>query len=158
MKQRKVRLKQTPIRRLAVVLGGILIGCGLLASCADPGEDGRVRLCKGLVAGQVGTDRLDWTRVDTKTPGYQDAIVSLRWASADAEGNSGSATCVYPYNAVDDTAQQLADPLSAYATSPSRVVINGETLSGRALANAVAQAMQRQGRELIDAARQAVGQ
>ena len=158
MKQRKIRLTQTPVRRLAIALGSILIGSGLLAGCANPGEDVRVRLCKDLVAGQVGTDQLDWTQVSTKTPGYRDAIVSLRWASADAAGSSGSATCAYPYNAVDDTAQQLADPLSAYATSPSQVVINGETLSGQALANAVAQAMQRQGRELIDAASQAVGQ
>ncbi|MBK5931323.1 hypothetical protein [Halochromatium salexigens] len=151
-------MKQATIRRAAAALGSLLIGSGLLAGCANPGEDVRVRLCKDLVAGQLGTTQFDWTQVSTKTPGYQDAIVSLRWSNAGGDESAGSATCAYPYNAVEDTAQQLADPLSAYATSPSEVLINGETLRGQALADAVAQAMQRQGRELIDAASETIGQ
>lgn len=151
-------MKQAMIRRTAAALGSILIGSGLLAGCSNPGEDVRVRLCKDLVAVQLGTDQLQWSQVSTKTPGYQDATVSLRWSGVSGDDSTGSATCTYPYNAVDDTAQQLAQPLSAYATSPSKAVINGETLTGQALANAVGQAMQRQGRELIDAAGNALRQ
>lgn len=151
-------MTQTTIRRAAAALGSILIGSGLLAGCSNPGEDVRIRLCKDLVAVQLGADQLQWRQVSTKTPGYEDAIVNLRWSGAGGDESAGSATCAYPYTAVDDTAQQLAQPLSAYATSPSKVVINGNTLSGQALANAIGQAMQRQGRELIDAAGKAIGQ
>ncbi len=148
-------MKQTTVRHTALALGSILIGSSLLVGCSHPGEDVRVRLCKDLVAVQLGTDQLSWTHVDTRTAGYDDATISLRWSGV---AGDGSAFCAYPYNAVDDTAQQLADPLSAYATSPSEVIINGDTLSGRALANAIAQAMQRQGRALIDAASNALSE
>ncbi|WP_462323171.1 hypothetical protein [Halochromatium sp.] len=151
-------MKQTTIRRIAAALGSLIVGSGLLTSCANPGEDVRIRLCKDLVAVQLGKEQIQWTRVNTKTPGYQDAIISLGWSGANGDENAGSATCAYPYSAVDDTAQQLAEPLSAYATSPSKVVINGETLSGSALANAIGRAMRRQGREMIDAAGNAIGQ
>jgi hypothetical protein len=148
-------MQQAANWRTAAVLISLLISSSLLLSCSNPGEDVRVRLCKDLVVGQLGTTQLTWTQVSTRTPGYSDASVNLRWSAAAGDGN---ATCAYRYNAVDDTAQQLADPLSAYATSPSQVVINGNRLSGQALANAIAQAMQRQGRELIDAAGKAIGQ
>ncbi|MBK1618759.1 hypothetical protein CKO42_10000 [Lamprobacter modestohalophilus] len=141
--------------RPATLLMSMLIGSSILLGCANPGEDVRVRLCKDLVVGQLGTSQLTWTQVSTRTPGYSDATVNLRWSAA---AGDGSASCAYRYNAVEDTAQQLADPLSAYATSPSQVVINGAALSGQALATAIAQAMQRQGRELIDAASKAIGQ
>ena len=150
-------MKQTTVRRTAATFGGILpyagLLLGLMAGCSNPGEDVRVRLCKDLVAVQLGTDSIDWTQVRTETPGYDDARVQLHWSGT---AGSGSATCAYPYNAVEDTAQQLAEPLTAYATSPSQAVIDGETLSGQALANAIAKAMQRQGRELIDSANQAL--
>lgn len=142
-------------QRAAIFIGSLLIGTSLVIGCANPREDVRVKLCKDLVAVQLGTGQLTWTQVSTRTPGYSDATVNLRWSAA---GGDGSATCTYRYNAVEDTAQQLADPLSAYATSPTQVVINGSSLTGQALANAIGRAMQRQGRELIDAANKAIGQ
>lgn len=135
-------------------VAGILLSSGLLVACSNPGEDVRVRLCKDLVAVHLGSaDPIDWTAAYTETSGYDDARVQLQWSTA--EGRA-SATCTYPYNAIEDTAQQLAEPLSAYATSPSQAVIDGKTLRGQALANAIARAMQRQGRELIDSASQAL--
>lgn len=150
-------MKQVSVARMAAAFGSILTASGLLlglmAGCSNPGEDVRVRLCKDLVVVQLASSSMDWTQVRTETPGYEDARVQLQWSGP---ADSGSATCTYPYNAVEDTAQQLAEPLSAYATSPSQVVIAGETLSGQTLANAIAKAMQRQGRELIDSANQAL--
>lgn len=148
-----MKLEQRALAAIAV--GSLVIGSSLVTGCANPREDVRIRLCKDLVAVRLGEGQLTWTQVSTRTPGYSDAIVELRWSGA---GGDGRATCSYPYNAVDDTAQQLAEPLSAYSSSPKQVVINGETLSGQALASAIAQAMQRQGRELIDAAGNALRQ
>jgi hypothetical protein len=147
-------MKQAGAPALIILLTGISLGSGLLTGCSNPREDVRVRLCKDLVAVQLGIQgTIDWTGVRTETPGYDDARVQLQWSTPEG---SASATCAYPYNAVEDTAQQLAEPLSAYATSPSEAIIDGQRLSGQALANAIAKAMQRQGRELIDSANQAL--
>jgi hypothetical protein len=133
---------------LARLVTGAL-GIALLASCSGGGgEDVRVTLCKDLVKVNLGFTP-NWTQVRTQTPGYRDAVVHLAWSGPQADG---AARCSYRYNAVEDTAQQLADPLSAYATSPSQVVINGQTLSGSALARAVADAMKHQGKQLLDSA------
>ncbi len=66
------------------------------------------------------------------------------------------ASCLYRYNAVDDTALTLSDPLSAYSTSPETMTIDGETLSRSALAEAVKQAMITQGKAIIDRAGQGI--
>ncbi|MCG6895525.1 MAG: hypothetical protein LJE60_00220, partial [Thiocapsa sp.] len=60
------------------------------------------------------------------------------------------AVCHYRYNAVDDTALMLSDPLSAYATSPETMTIDGEPLPRPVLAKAVKAAMIQQGKAFID--------
>jgi hypothetical protein len=64
--------------------------------------------------------------------------------------------CRFDYNAPEDTALTLANPSSAYATSPSAMQVNGRTLSRAELAEAVKQAMLDQGRDLIERAEQAL--
>lgn len=119
-----------------------------LAGCSGSGEDVRVTLCKDLVAVQLGDSAArNWTQMATETRGYEYAAVKLRWSAAEGDG---SATCYYDYNAVEDTAMALSDPLSSYAASPSKMVLNAKTLSKPALAEAVKQAMLKQGRSLVD--------
>ena len=119
-----------------------------LAGCSGSGEDVRVTLCKDLVAVQLGDSAArNWTQTATETRGYEYAAVKLRWSAPDGDG---SATCYYDYNAVEDTAMALSDPLSSYAASPSKMVLNAKTLSKPALAEAVKQAMLKQGRSLVD--------
>jgi hypothetical protein len=50
----------------------------------------------------------------------------------------------------------LSDPLSAYSASPSKMALNGTTLSKSALAETIKQAMLRQGRSLVDSVKNAV--
>ena len=122
-----------------------------LAGCSGSGEDVRVTLCKDLVAVQLGDSASrNWTQTATETRGYEYAAVKLRWSEPDGDG---SATCYYDYNAVEDTAMALSDPLSSYAASPSKMVLNAKTLSKPALAEAVKQAMLKQGRSLVDEVR-----
>jgi hypothetical protein len=47
----------------------------------------------------------------------------------------------------------LSDPLSGFATSPSEAVIDGRKLSRSGLAEAVKQAMLKQGGEFVDRAK-----
>ena len=54
----------------------------------------------------------------------------------------------------EDTAITLANPIEAFTTSPTRMTLNGRTLSGPELARAVQQALGKQGREFLDRARE----
>lgn len=125
----------------------------LLAGCGRPGEDVRVTLCKDIVAVHAGAVSIQSASAQPR--GYQDAVVRVRYERG---GNPGEAVCYYPYRAVDQTGQTLADPLSAYGTSPTRVTFDGEPLAGPQLAEAIRQAMLRQGRAAVDRARGAVEQ
>ncbi|WPL13740.1 hypothetical protein [Thiorhodovibrio litoralis] len=96
-----------------------------LSACSTPMEDVRVTLCKDLVRIKRG-DEVVWKEVRTETPGYNDAVVRLNFS---ASGDDGSAACYYAYNAVDDTALALSDPLSSYATSPSKMQLDGRSMA-----------------------------
>jgi hypothetical protein len=88
---------------------------------------------------------------DAQTKGHQPAAVRVNFST---QGRDGQAVCYYDYDAVEDTALTLSEPLSAYSTSPSAVVIDGRKLSRRDLAEAVKQAMLKQGGEFLDRAKQ----
>jgi hypothetical protein len=139
-----------PIRARTILVVSTLVP--LIISCGDPREDVRIRLCKDIAAVHSGAP-VTVDSADAQTKGYQHAVVRVRYSSG---GQAGEAVCYYDYNAVEDTAQTLSDPLSAYAASPSRVTIDGNELSRSQLAEAVKQAMLNQGRQLIDRAKGAV--
>jgi len=123
----------------------------LLSACSGSGEDVRVTLCKDIVRLQLGGESPTWTGVSTRTPGHEPAAINLSWAG-------GAAVCRYDYNAVDDTAMALSDPLSSYSASPSSVTINGQSLSRPALADAIKRAMIGQARGAVDSVKKALQQ
>jgi hypothetical protein len=127
-----------------------LFAAGLLVSaCSSPREDVRITLCKDIVLTQSGSGTAI-QNADAQTKGYEHAAVRV-WFSS--QGRDAQAACYFDYNAVDDTALHLSDPLSAYSTSPFEVVIDGQKLSRAELAGAIKQAMVKQGRELLDRAK-----
>lgn len=144
-----------PPRAVRLALLSITVA---LTGCSGGGEDVRVRLCKDIVAVHSGTQPA-FEGAEARTRGREHAEVRLTYSLG---GEPGSASCFYAYNAVEDTAQQLAEPLSAYSASPYRVIIGMETLSGKTLARAIGLAMQRQGKQFIEQAgeraRQTLGQ
>jgi hypothetical protein len=143
-----VREAEAPFWRAAALMGLVAFTSG----CSGPREDVRVTLCKDMVSTQLatGTPPITWTETKTETRGYQYAAVRLRFSTS---GQNGHAICYYDYDANDDTAVTLADPISAYSTSPSKMTLNGRTLSRSDLARAVKDAMLKQGRQFIDGAR-----
>ncbi len=128
----------------------------LAASCTGSREDVRVSFCKSLVTTQVGSpSSIRWTGVETKPRSHSGLTVLLGFES-DGVSRPRQATCHYRYNAVEDTALTLTDPLSAYSTSPETMTIDGESLSRPALAEAVKQAMISQGKAILDRAQQGI--
>ncbi len=135
--------------RFAPVPVAGLLGLGLwIAGCSNPQEDVRVTLCKDMVISLLGAPQnVTWQAVSTEVRGRESAAVRVDYA---APGGNGQAICHYRYDAVDDTALALSDPLSAFSTSPSQMTLNGRTLSRPELAEAVKTAMLKQGGELVD--------
>jgi hypothetical protein len=144
-----------PVQSIAAIAGIAAVTAALLtAGCGSPGEDVRITLCKDIVAVHTGGP-VSISRAEAQTKGYQHAAVRVRYNSG---GTDGEAVCYYDYNAVEDTAQTLADPLSAYSTSPTRVTFDGKPLNRAQLADTIKRAMMKQGREAIDRAKDAVQQ
>jgi hypothetical protein len=137
---------------LAGGLAGVFVGVLILAGCAGGTEDVRITLCKDMVLARLNAPSVQWTAVTT-APG-DDLAVDLRFA---ADGRDGRATCRYRYNAIDDTALTLADPLSAYATSPYRMTLDGREIANPQLAETIKQAMLAQGRAFLERASEEVG-
>lgn len=141
-----VRTAALPAMILPATAALLLLSILLAAGCSGVGEDVRVTLCKDIVAVHSGAAPA-FERAETRTRGYEHAEVRLTYSIA---GEPGSASCFYDHNAVEDTADQLANPLAAYATSPYRVIIGMETLPRPVLAEAIARAMAKQGREFVE--------
>lgn len=128
------------------------IAAAIAAGCANPREDVRLTLCKDMVAVELGAMPA-WQGNAIQTHGYRGAVVTVRYATADGEQR---ADCFYRYDAPDDTALTLANPIEAYATSPSKMILDGRTLAGPELARAVKRALERQGRAFVERAREAL--
>jgi hypothetical protein len=138
------------------VIAAVMVASVLVAGCSGSREDVRVSFCKRLVATQVESpSSLRWTSVETQPRGHSGLSVVLGF-EAGGMGGTRQASCHYRYNAVEDTALTLSDPLSVYSTSPEAMTIDGKSLSRSTLAEAVKQAMISQGKAIIDRARQGI--
>lgn len=128
----------------------MLIAAAAALSCSNPREDVRVTLCKDMVTLDLGVVP-SWQGSQIQTQGREGAVVTVHFAGA---GGDQQAACYYKYDAVEDTAVTLANPIEAYAASPSKMILNGRTLTGADLAQLVKRAMQKQGRAFLDRARE----
>lgn len=137
--------------RKIMYLASLLSAFALIAGCSNSGEDVRVTLCKDLVTELLDPPHaMNWTETRNDIRRADSLTVHLRFETADQDG---TASCGYRYTAVDDTAATLADPLSAYSTSPERMTLNGQSIHNPRLAKAIGQAMLKQGREVLERAR-----
>jgi hypothetical protein len=135
----------------------ILLAAGpvVLTACSDAREDVRISFCKKLVLAQADSpDTVKWTAVKTDPRRSDGLTVTLEFEGGAPGTNARSrrATCEYRYDAPDETAATLADPLSAYATSPERMTIDGVAVARSALAKSVGDAAILQGKALIERA------
>ncbi len=117
----------------------------LLTGCPGPNAEVRLTLCQAMTAIALGEAPV-WHGTDTHLQGYQDAVIAIRFATRTGEGQ---AACYFRHLKGEDTALTLANPLEAYATSPSRLSVNGRDFSGPELARLMEQALQQQGRDFI---------
>jgi hypothetical protein len=144
-------MKHTPMPRILVASG---LFCSLLVSagCSGPTEDVRVTLCKNLsTALTADPDSIEWK--DNKNtfnrPAY--AVTALTFETLDGSGKRTTlqAACHYAYEALEDTAITLADPLSAYANLPFKMIYDGRQLSDAELLQRINAEQKRLGRKAV---------
>ncbi|EXJ16280.1 hypothetical protein [Imhoffiella purpurea] len=145
-------------RRRRCVLGAVSVTLlTAMSGCSNSGEDVRVVLCKDVVQALLSSDSgpVAWSSADIRMRRGEDLRVDLGFSAPGGGGSARAmrAVCIYPYDAVEDTALTLADPMSAYSTSPRRVILNGRSVSNPQLAEAVKRAMLAQGWDLLERAR-----
>ena len=140
----------TPEKWLAGALVGALVG---VAGCSGPTEDVRVTLCKNLTQSlQPAAESIDWQGNDNSFRRPEYAITRLRFEVVDKAGTRRAMTsaCHYAYEALEDTAAILADPIQAYATLPFAMTLDGRALPDAELLNLVNAEQRRQGRQVLD--------
>jgi hypothetical protein len=138
-------------------IAGLAFATALLAGCSATGDDPRVAFCKNLVAAQLGNPAaLEWTGGENTFKRPEFATTGLTYAVEDTAGGSrdGSAACYFEYDAIEDTAQHLADPLSAYSTLPFAMTLDGRMLSDAELVAARTAEQKRQGMAVLGALEQ----
>lgn len=143
-----MRLRSLPgLGIVALIATGFAVGTG----CSGEREDVRVTLCKHLTESLLAQrGSLEWTGQENMFQRPEYAITVLRFALDGGEGRTGQSACHYAYEALEDTALNLANPLDAYATLPFAMTLDGRALPDAELLAAVNAEQKRLGRQVLD--------
>jgi len=139
-----------PTIRLGAATG---LAALVLGACSGSTEDVRVTFCKDLVRGlHPSTGEIEWKSNENTFRRPEYAITALTYERVDATGGgtAGRAACHYAYEALEDTAVNLANPLDAYETLPFAMTVDGRALSDAELLDAVNAEQRRRGRAVLD--------
>lgn len=131
----------------------LLLGASLFAGCSGQQEDVRLTFCKDLITTRLESPRaVEWkgSENEIRRPEYAKISVTFEAQYQDAGIAPMEAACFYQYAASEDDAMTHSDPLSAYATVPYKMTMNGESVAKRDLHEAVKTAALNQGKELVD--------
>jgi hypothetical protein len=123
----------------------------LLAGCSGSSEDVRVTFCKDLSRAVAGEGaEIEWTGSDNafRRPEYATATLTFS-VKSDAGSKTMQTACYYEYDAVEDTAQHLADPFSAYATLPFAMTVDGRALADAELVKLRTAEQRRRGQAVV---------
>ena len=129
----------------------LVAGLVLISGCSGSREDVRVALCKNLTTALLGSaDSVEWTGGENSFYRPSHAVTGLTFEVTDGDVRRGTSACHYAYEALDETAQTLADPLSAYANLPFRMTFDGHALADQELLRLVNAEQLRQGRKAVE--------
>ncbi len=143
-----------------------------LVACSGSTEDVRVTFCKDISSALVpGAESIEWTANENtfKRPEYATAALTFDVVDSRGERKTMRTACYFEFDAIEDTAQHLADPFSAYATLPFAMSVDGRALSDAEVirlrndeqirrGEAVIKTLQTSARDLADKVRAGLGQ
>ena len=131
----------------------------LLTGCSGPQEDVRVTFCKNLTTEflQPGT-QIQWHDSEQKINGYEPAEITVHLETNDQSGQPQAmqATCFYRYDAVDENAMTVSNPISAYATVPSQMTLNGRPIPETKLRETILVSQLAKGKAVVDQVKQGI--
>ena len=96
---------------------------------------------------------IEWKESETEIRRPEYAKISLKF---DAAASPMQAACYYKYDTADENVMTHSTPLSAYATVPYRMTVNGKEVEERILHEAIQEAARKQGRELVEGVKKGV--
>jgi hypothetical protein len=132
----------------------LIVGALILGGCAGSSEDVRVSYCKNLAGVLLAPgETVQWGAVGQEIHRPEYAAISLRQAAGEGQ-SAPQAECRYAYTAPEENVMTQTDPLSAYATVPYQVSVNGTTLSEKELRAAQVFLLKQQGKKLAEQAEQ----
>lgn len=134
-------------------LASLLVLLPLLSACGST-EDVRISLCRSLVPlldPAASLAEPAWAEPQTRHGRFQDLEVEIGYTPDKAAASR--MVCVYEAeNLPDDNAMTQAEPLSAYRTRPSRVLLDGQPLPDGRLNDAMRRALVQQGEAALEKA------
>lgn len=147
--------------RFIVAAKAALLCCVILfPGCSGPQEDVRLTYCKDLVKVRLDASQgIEWkgSESEIRRPEYAQITLNFDAAQGDGAHVPMQAACYYRYDTGDENAMTHSTPLSAYATVPYRMTVNGKEVGERALHEAIKSAALQQGTELMQRIRKEVG-
>ena len=144
-------MPKKPLSR-AVAITVFAYGLSLLGACSGSREDVRVTFCKDLISAQQSDpDAIEWTGEENTFHRPEFAVTQLTFDVLERDGGRGSrrAACHYAYEALEDTAINLAYPFDAYATLPYKMTLDGVALSDAELLRMINAEQKRRGRQAL---------
>ena len=146
-------MKPTP-RSVVALTATLLFTATLFPGCSGPQEDVHISYCKELIEARVGSAQtIEWKGSESEIRRPEYAKISLTF---DAAASPMEAACYYKYDTADESVMTHSNPLSAYATVPYRMTVNGQEVEERILHEAIQEAARRQGRALVEGVKKGV--
>lgn len=143
-----------PNRRLAPI--ALVMLPLLLNGCGGKSEDVRVTLCRNLAVTLLDSpQRSDWWYQDTRITRLSHAEVLLRFNAEERNGRRADyrAVCHFPYTGAEENVITHTDPITAYATLPHKMTLNGREIPKRMIDAAVNAVVKQQGLALLQKVR-----
>lgn len=144
-------MKMSQVSKPLMVLGAISAAL-LSTACSGPNENPRITLCKNLTtAVQSSANSIEWKgdKYTFNRPSYAITHLSYDMVGPDGTRTTGTSACHYAYEALEDTAQILANPIEAYATLPFAMSVDGRVMSDAQLLRTVNAEQARLGRKAL---------
>ena len=106
----------------------LLLSMLVTSACSLSTEDTRITFCRELTLSMVeDSDSLVWLADRQHFQPSEYAAVILEFETASEK--TGTAVCYYAYDAPEDNAITLSTPLTAHASVPYRMELNGDPVS-----------------------------
>ncbi len=130
----------------------MILSTAILTSCSK-GPDVRLTLCQDLsqLLLNGSKDNIEWTEHKAIIKGYQDLEMQIHFSLTRSNGveKKLQASCFYPYEQDDIGAETFEMPTSAYSSYPVKMLLDGQKVDSKQLAQSINKVMLMQGKQAI---------